>query len=329
MTKTTHSYRNAGFAIAATLALGSTPALAQMTSYPAAPAPQPAPVMAPAAPAPTTTVVNPPVIFVPNEVAQPLPTPSAATPPVNATIAPATTTARVPAARTPTTTTRATPRPVAVAAPVVAPAAAAPAASTEALQAPVEAVPMAAPVASESAPMPDSVDTQPANDTPLGMIALIVGAMAVIGLAIWGFIAMGRRRRPAQRNALPVIERPIVPEAKPVALVAEPMVAEHPVAEVSQLVTTPAPSSLSHSGASVALPRSMPQTFEERDALLKRMVAAKPDRANPFHGYKARVYRARLILQSLGRDFGDTMPWIDLSQYSSNWPELARNRYAA
>jgi hypothetical protein len=59
------------------------------------------------------------------------------------------------------------------------------------------------------------------------------------------------------------------------------------------------------------------------------MVAAKPDRANPVPGLRQRTRRARLIMQSLGRDFGEAKPWIDLSQYPNNWPELAGDKYAA
>ena len=62
----------------------------------------------------------------------------------------------------------------------------------------------------------------------------------------------------------------------------------------------------------------------KREALFKRMVEAKPDKANPFTDRRARMKRARLIIASLGRDFGDARPWIDLSQYPNNWPELAR-----
>ena len=70
-------------------------------------------------------------------------------------------------------------------------------------------------------------------------------------------------------------------------------------------------------------------TFEERDALMRKMIAAKPDRANPFKSPIQRYHRAKLIMQSLGRDFGDADPWIDLSQYPQNWPELARRSQAA
>ena len=91
----------------------------------------------------------------------------------------------------------------------------------------------------------------------------------------------------------------------------------------------PVSGALAHAGASVALPARVPEDFAERDALMKRMIAARPDRANPFTDRGARTRRARLILQSLGRDFGDTEPWIDLSQYPNNWPELAHKRSAA
>ena len=77
------------------------------------------------------------------------------------------------------------------------------------------------------------------------------------------------------------------------------------------------------------LPRTMPATFAERDALIKKMIAAKPDRANPFNSYAQRAKRAKLILQSLGTDFSDRDPWIDLSQYTANWPELAGRKHAA
>jgi hypothetical protein len=86
---------------------------------------------------------------------------------------------------------------------------------------------------------------------------------------------------------------------------------------------------MAHSGAAVPLPSRMPATFEERDALIRRMIEAKPDRANPFTSPIQRRKRAKLILQSLGRDFGEVEPWIDLSQYPANWPELAGRKHAA
>ncbi len=53
------------------------------------------------------------------------------------------------------------------------------------------------------------------------------------------------------------------------------------------------------------------------------MVAARPDKANPFTDRRQRAKRARLIMQSLGVTF-DRQPLIDLSQYPNNWPEAAR-----
>ena len=75
-------------------------------------------------------------------------------------------------------------------------------------------------------------------------------------------------------------------------------------------------------GAAVELPQEVPPTFEGRTNLLKRMVAARPDRANPFKSPKARLKRARLIMQSIGTSFHDRKPRIDLSQYTNIWPEL-------
>ena len=73
------------------------------------------------------------------------------------------------------------------------------------------------------------------------------------------------------------------------------------------------------------LPAQLPESYEERDALLKRMMDAPPDRANPFTDRRARMRRARLILQSLGRKFENAKPWIDFSDYPENWPALARH----
>lgn len=86
---------------------------------------------------------------------------------------------------------------------------------------------------------------------------------------------------------------------------------------------------LAHAGAAIALPSTLPDSAAERRALLDRLVAAQPDRANPFRTPKARRHRARLIMQSIGRTFETGKSRIDLSQYPMNWPELAANRPAA
>jgi hypothetical protein len=165
--------------------------------------------------------------------------------------------------------------------------------------------------------------------------ALALGGMAALGLAVWGFVAIGRRK-PLERRTASERVGVAKPLAEPVAPLAEPValgLQAQPAASASMFdlrrPSGSATENLAHSGASVALPRVMPQRFEDRDALLKRMIAAKPDRANPFTSYGARRKRARLILQSLGQDFEGREPWIDLGQYSANWPELARRRNAA
>ncbi len=77
------------------------------------------------------------------------------------------------------------------------------------------------------------------------------------------------------------------------------------------------------------LPRERLATATERRALIDRMARATPDRANPFHSLKARLHRAKLIEQSIGRNFPGGKSRIDLSQYPMNWPELARRHPAA
>lgn len=190
--------------------------------------------------------------------------------------------------------------------------------------APEPVVETAAPVAVSE---PVAAPTSPETDNTQFWIAVLAG-LAAIALAIWGFIAIGRRK-PVDRKAALMIERPIVKPREPVAqpIIAEPVPTVAP--SVSQLRTAAPAPSMAHTGASVPLPRTMPATFEERDALIKRMIEAKPDRANPFTAPLQRRRRAKLILQSLGRDFGDREPWIDLSQYPQNWPELAARKHAA
>jgi hypothetical protein len=167
----------------------------------------------------------------------------------------------------------------------------------------------------------------------------VLAALALLGLALLAFRRKGPKRYAAEpRTAAPVAARPAempedfaAPEI-PAGLDPQASIVTRPVAYSSAaFATAPTAKSgnLSHSGASVALPRELPATYEEREALMKRMVDAAPDRANPFRSKRARMKRARLILASLGRDFKTADPWIDLSQYPSNWPELARRHSAA
>lgn len=308
MTKRQHLNRPAGVAIIAALAFAPTLILAQETADAGSPAMT-------AAPEPASPVLEP--VAAPADVSLPAADTAATVEPVPASpvAAAGTATTRTPPARA--TAPRRTASP-----------ASAIAASPSAVEAPAPAV--QEPVAAPAAPAAVSADSpavaptmaeptiaRPANDNT-ALIATLLGALVVLGLAIWGFLAIGRRKRADERYAVPVIERPVV--AEPERLLAAPT--------DRTLAPAPAPA-MAHGGASVPLPRKLPDSFEERDALLRRMIDARPDRANPFTDRKARLRRARLILQSLGRDFGDTRPWIDFSQYPQNWPEPSRNRYVA
>jgi len=324
MTNTTHSFRNAGSAIAAALALASTPSLAQDASAPFPTAPAPVilvpDIPVPAAPPPSMvmppqTIPAPPVETVQAIPPQPEPSASAATPTRTRAVAPV--------------TERTAPQPAS--APRVETTAPDAVEETAALPPVIAPEPVAEPVVPVAAERPAAT----AQDNT-GIVALILGGLAFLALAIWGFVAIGRRK-PVRRYAAPKPAARAVPVAVrgPVAVEPELPIVHQPAAaeRLSEhaFATRPAApaASLSHTGAAVALPSRVPESFAERDALMKRMIDARPDRANPFTDRGARTRRARLILQSLGRDFGETEPWIDLSQYPSNWPELARKRSAA
>lgn len=323
MTQTPRFTRPIRFALVASLMLGASPILAQASGEPI-PTPAEAAPAAVIAPAPAPAIAPPPapVIVVPDVA------PSATT--VTPTVEPvATPEPPPPVARS------AAPEPAA--APATRPAARAAAPAEDAARggqspavepviaepvAPPPEEPIAAPLA-DAAPAP--ANDNASNDNTWGLVATVAGVLAILILAIWGFVSISRRKTPFERAAVPVIDRPAV---APREIVPAPA---HPAAvQPSPLVASGGTyGGLPHAGASVALPRTLPESSAEREALLKRMVAAKPDRANPFTERRARAKRARLILQSLGRDFGDARPWIDLSQYPNNWPELARHTSAA
>jgi len=311
--KSRHTRFSASAAIAA-LAFGSTPLAAQL-----------APMGAPVEPAP--------VLMLPPETAAPAPVPDTqpaiVVPDIEAAPPPAAvTTAPPPAAATRTART-ATPATISAPAPRASAAAPAEEAPPVAADEPVET--LASEMAAE--PLPPVVTAEPelaaqpvdgADNTLFW--AAVLGGLAAMALALWGFVAIGRRK-PVESRAAAMVERPVLAPrvaepVTPVPVDAAPM--------VTPLATArPATPSLSHTGASVPLPSRMPETFEERDALLRRMIAARPDRANPFASPRQRRRRARLILQSLGQDFGGRQPWFDLSQYPQNWPELAGRKHAA
>jgi hypothetical protein len=163
-------------------------------------------------------------------------------------------------------------------------------------------------------------------------LAQILAGLLVAGVAIGGLVLLMRRRRPASVEPVPAIERPVLrsPATDNLRVAEDRMFVPAPMAAAEPTQAPSAGEVLPTAGAAVALPREAPSDPVARTKLLRRMVAARPDRANPFRSPKARLHRARLILQSLGRRFENATPRIDLSDYTGNWPALARhNRLAA
>jgi hypothetical protein len=312
------------------LALGSTPTLAQETAAaaqqpvivlpPVTPAPAPAPAPTVQAPVLSSPVapVTPPVVAVPVEPVAEAPAPR-----------PAAQRAAAPA-----------PRAATAPAPRAAPAAVAPDTSVTNAGEPL-ATDTAAPVASEPLPeaLPLPVEAAPQEATAGGqdwtaLIALALAGIIPLAFAVFAFMWFRRRSRRTGYVPMQPVERPV--ERAPRGVTAEPasasLVDHAPYVPATAAATTPVPvmamsPAQSRTSGEVILPREMPQTFAERDRLLRKMIAAKPDRANPFRAPKARARRARLILQSLGRKFDDVTPRFDLSQYGYIWPHLAKPQH--
>jgi hypothetical protein len=174
---------------------------------------------------------------------------------------------------------------------------------------------------------PPAAPTPAQTENVIGTLGLIL--LGLVALAIFAFgVLFIRRRNPVMAESIeePLVTRPVAepPFAEPVAAVV-------PVSAPTMLRRrdlNPVSGALPSDGAAVDLPAVAPASYEERAALFERMVAARPDRANPFTDRKARLHRARLILQSLGTTF-EREPCIDLSQYPNNWPELRRQYHKA
>lgn len=366
MKQSSHLARSATVAIAAALALGSTPLFAQSADPvdvdtavvpPVAPADttaSPPASVVPAAPAaetaPATVQVSRPVVQ--QVVARPAETPAPAPPAVAQPAA-----AKPAAVKTTATTARTVTRQAA--APSVVPAAAPSAApDTSNVIAPdaVAALPAGPAAVNQASPGEEARPATVDSPNTLTVNLIVLGGLLVLVLAILAVLyrRFARRDRMARAEAPIVVPKqsaqprpvaapiapataPVAPAAPPeIAAVAAPVEAEvRPTAEptpirrqnVSFGSTARTPGALPSAGASVDLPARVPEDYDERSALLKRMIEARPDKANPFRNRKSRTKRARLILQSLGRKFEDADPWIDLSQYPNNWPELAR-RYS-
>ncbi|QSB44695.1 hypothetical protein IDJ81_00385 [Tsuneonella flava] len=192
------------------------------------------------------------------------------------------------------------------------------------------AAPLAADVAPDPAQQPDRGEGIP--------FEILIALLAAGGIGAGTYLLLrsrSRRRAPALATAAPVRPRQPAPSAAEPAFDREPQVTalDAPVQAASASRTASQPTAFAGTYApyrsepatdrgAVPLPDELPQTFEERDALLQRMIAAAPDRANPFRSPRARARRARLILQSLGRRFEKAKPRIDLRQYAYHWPAL-------
>ena len=318
MINSTHSLRLAGTALAAVLAIVSTSSLAQDPQAPLPASPDPVVVVpeiaVPAAPEP---------MMVQQPTVQPVPEPA-----VDASAPPAAVRGQAPAV---TSRSRAEPPQRTAPVPQTDP--------TTSLPEPATVLPVEA-----AAPQPTSIEhasLAPAERADARILAVVLAGLVILALAIWGFVAISRPRPMRRYVGESTASTPnriagapagvIAPTAAPVrpsapeSASSRPTSAERPVSLLEPVVGGVLP----HTGAAVALPRALPDSFDQREALFRRLVDAHPDRANPFTDRKARMKRARLIMQSIGRDFGDTEPWIDLSQYPHNWPELLQRSAAA
>ena len=308
MKKTRHLIASAPIAIAAlhTTAAGAQEAPTIVLDIPEeAPAASTAPVVPSTAPVATTSPVPAPIT-----VQLPEPEPVAEPPVVNEAEPVATT-------QTTRAATREAPAPAPVAANQQAEPTTAPFANSESEAAGQQ--PLAAATAPESAP--PAAEVTPVQDpvSDGSGAALLFALLAVGGVGLAAFLLFRSRRRKRDEE-VPVIEQPVV--AEPLSRDSETVGATYNTEPAPAMRAEPITPVTSNKDVAVELPSEAPRNPVERDRLLKRMIDAKPDRANPFASHKARAKRARLILQSLGTRFTDRKPGIDLSQYTNVWPEL-------
>nr|WP_166176016.1 hypothetical protein [Altererythrobacter segetis] len=313
-----HTSWSATAAIAAALALSATPLAAQDA---AAPVTEPSPVQ-PVDPVPTVAASPAPTVVIPDITAQAASgagdTEPASEPSATVTKTTTKTTIAPSARKTTHTTVSRTTAPAGVA-----PLAAVPPPANDVAPLPAETVDTA-PVDAAPVPAAEPAPAQTENVTgTLGLILLGLLALAILTVGLMFF----RRRNPVISETIedPLVRRPVAETA-----IAEPVVAT-PLAAPTMLRRrdpSPVAGALPSDGAAVDLPATLPEGYEERNALFERMANARPDRANPFTDRRQRMKRARLIMQSLGVTF-DREPRIDLSQYPNNWPELRRQYHKA
>jgi len=325
MTPQKHTLLTGTAAIAAALAFTATPLSAQSVDPSATSAPAAQPEAA--GPPPATSL--PDAGAASDASPAPAPDTSASTAPAATGASDSVTPVRHSATSHSTvtrTTTVTHTAPAAIAAPMAAPALAPTAAPapTEVVPPPADMAPVAAP---PPLPAPEPTPVQPNNVvSTMGLALLALLALAILAAGLLFF----RRRHPAAVIATRETE-PVVTEVPAAAApIAEPAPSA-PMASASMYRlrdSNPVAGALPSDGAAVDLPARLPESYDDRAALFERMVAARPDKANPFTDRHARSRRARLIMQSIGHTF-DREPRIDLSQYPNNWPELARQYHKA
>ena len=290
MTQRTTTHRLAGTAIAAVLALSTTPVWAQ-EAVPAAEAPA-------AVTAPVPTIVLPPIAVSPAPVVEAAP--------VEAAPAPRAAAPRAVTAPRVTTAPRAAVQPVNRAATA---AAAAPQATTVVSEpVPLESVVETDPLPSDIA-APPVATAEPASSNDSNDL-LLAGLAGALGLGAIGLFAATRRRKVVASDEPLVAYEPV----------SEP-VAEEPQRHAT--LTAPAFTPLK-SWSEPRVPQTQPVDSRalnlNRAALLDRMVAAAPEANNPFTAAKARRRRARIMLQSMDNqrwDNAELAPGFD-------WREMAQ-----
>jgi hypothetical protein len=150
-------------------------------------------------------------------------------------------------------------------------------------------------IARDIAPQPraqPAARTVAPGDGQLAPEASLAALLGIIGIGGAGFLATRSRRR----HEL---------DGEPADQETEPSDETFPPAAITSI-----PDELAIAGnVGMTAPSEESEVLapagEARDELLRRMVAAPPDEANPFHAHKARMRRARMILQAREHAAGD------------------------
>jgi hypothetical protein len=195
----------------------------------------------------------------------------------------------------------ATPRAEPVAEPVASPqpVAEAPAPEAAVPVAPIAALPEAAAPSVATEPQATAADSGPV--APTGAIAALLLALGLGGGALFAARSRPRRTGHAEDRAYAQIPEPVVRADAP---------AERPTTRERIGTEELAPARTPPVAAAPAVQHSepigaLPQTRTERDAMLNRMAAEAPSPENPFTSRKARLRRARLIIQRLEQEQGE------------------------